>query len=109
MAAGGFEKEKNFLNFILYLYEEEVFMSFNPTHAFMQIFCYYNEQTFDVFKNLLEEFSSNMEDFGLLADGWEKFYVREASALHYADQYNKCWECISLNRNVIDLANNLII
>ena len=87
--------------------EEPVFMSFNPTPAFMQIFVYYNNQTFDVFKDLLVELNNNMEDFQLLEKGYEKFYVRETSSLHYADQY-KCWECISLNRSIIDLANNLI-
>ena len=109
MAAGGFENENDYFDFIQYLYEEEpVLMSFNPTPAFMQIFVYYNNQTFDVFKDLLVELNDNMEDFQLLEKGYEKFYVRVMSPFHYADQYNKCWECISLNRSIIYLANNLI-
>ena len=74
----------------------------------MQTFCYHNDQTFDVFKDLLEELYSNMEDFNLISAGWGKFFVRETSASRYADQYSKCWECISLNENVIDLANSFI-
>ena len=109
MAAGGFENENDYFDFIQYLYEEEaVLMTFNPTPAFMQIFFYNNNQTFDVFKDLLVELNDDMDDFQLLEKGYEKFYVREVSPLHYADQHNKCWECISLNRSIIDLANNLI-
>ena len=82
-------------------------MTFNPTSAFLQIFVYYNNQTFDV-KDLLVELNNNIDDFHLLEKGYQDFYVREASPLHYADQYNKRWEFISLNHNIIDLANNFV-
>ena len=81
-------------------------MTFNLTSAFLQIFVYCNNQTFDV-KDLVE-LNNNMDDFHLLEKGYQDFYVREASPLHYSDQYKKCWECISLNGNIIDLANNFL-
>ena len=100
MVAGGFDNENDYFDFIRFLYEEEpIFISFNPTSAFLKIFVYCNNQTFDVFNDLLVELNNSLDDFHLLEKGYQDFYVREASPLIYADQYNKCWECISINRN----------
>ena len=50
MAAGGFDNENDYFDFMKYLYEEEpILMTFNPTPGYMQIFVYYNNQTFCFF------------------------------------------------------------
>ena len=65
-AESGFDKENDFCHFIEFLFEEDdVMMQFSPTTAALHVFCYYNDQTFDIFKDLLHELNSNMEDFDL--------------------------------------------
>ena len=73
-------------------------------HVYITFFVYHNDETFDVFEDFSIEMNSNLEDFGLLDKGWEKFYVRVASVPECINEYNKCWEFVSMNANVIDLA-----
>ena len=69
---------------------------------------YYNNKTFDVFEEFLAELDANLEEYALTVNGWEKFYVRPRHEISEEYEYEFCWEFISINSDVLDLAKNLV-
>ena len=105
-----FDKEIQFCQFVRYLYDEEpIYIQFKINNVYIKFFVYYNEQTCDVFEDFLLEMNSNLEDFASINKGWGKFYVRAITPPDFVEEYNKCWEFVSMNENVTDLANNLVL
>ena len=104
-----FHAEIEFCQFIQFLYiDEPVWIQFKINHAYITFFVYCNDETFAVFEDFSLEMNSNLEDYGLIDNGWEKFYVREVSVPEDINEYNKRWEFVSMNANVVDLEKNLI-
>ena len=104
------DREIQFCQCIQYLFSEEPYhFQFYITSSSIKFFVYYNNQTCDVFDDLLYEMNLNMEDFDLINRGWGEFYVRKVSPPSFTQEYSNCRECISINQNLIDLVNNIIL
>ena len=88
---GPLDRKIQFCQFIQYLFSEEPYhFQFNITFSSIKFFVYYNNQTCDVFDDLLYEMNLNIEDFDLNNRGWDEFYARKVSPPSFTQEYSDC-------------------
>ena len=102
------DKAIDFCQYIQFLYSDEpIWIKFEICPAFINFFVYCNTETFDVFDEFIEEMDAGLNSFDLLEEGMGKFYARLSTVPENTD-YEFCWEFISINFSILDLAKNLV-
>ena len=74
------DKEVEFCHFMEYIFSEEPYHTeFKVTSAATSFFIYHNEQSCNVFDDMLIEFDHKLDLHGLVDRGWREFSARRVS------------------------------